>query len=33
MWRKENTFAVLVGIQTGAATGENTRKLPQKLKM
>ena len=30
MWRKENTFVLLVGMQTGAATLENSMKVPQK---
>ena len=33
MWRKGNPSALLVGMQTGAATVENSMKFPQKLKM
>ena len=33
MWRKENPSALLVGMQTGAATLENSIELPQKLKI
>ena len=33
MWRKVNTFVLLVGMQTGAATLENSMEVPQKLKM
>ena len=32
MWRKGNTFALLVGIQTGAATVENSVEITQKIK-
>ena len=32
MWRKGNIFALLVGMQTGAATLENSVEVPQKLK-
>ena len=32
MWRKGNTHALLVGMQTGAATVENSMKFPQKIK-
>ena len=32
MWRKGNPFALLVGMQTGAATVENSMKIPQKIK-
>ena len=32
MWRKGNPFALLVGMQTGAATGESSMELPQKIK-
>ena len=32
MWRKKNPFAVLVGMQTGAATVENSMEIPQKIK-
>ena len=31
MWRK-NTFALLVGMQTGAATVESSMEFPQKIK-
>ena len=31
MWRKENPCALLVGMQVGAATVENSMKLPQKI--
>ena len=33
MWRKGNHSALLVGVQTGAATVENSMEFPQKLKM
>ena len=33
MWRKGNPSALLVGLQTGAATVENSMEFPQKLKM
>ena len=33
MQRKENTFALLLGMQTGAATLENSMEVPQKLKI
>ena len=33
MWRKENPTALLVGMQFGSATMENTMEFPQKLKM
>ena len=33
MWRKGNPYALLVGIQTGAAAVENSMEFPQKLKM
>ena len=33
MWGKMNTFALLVGMQTGAATVEINMEIPQKLKM
>ena len=33
MWTKRNTFALLVGMQTGAATLENSMEVPQKLKI
>ena len=32
MWRKGNPFALLVGMQTGAITVENSMKIPQKIK-
>jgi len=32
MWRKRNPRALLVGMQTGAATVENRMEVPQKLK-
>ena len=32
MLRKENTFALLVGMQTGAATVENSMEVPKKIK-
>ena len=32
MWRKGNPCALLVGMQSGAATVENSVELPQKLK-
>ena len=32
MQRKENNFALLVGMQTGAATLENSMEVPQKIK-
>ena len=32
MWRKGNTCALLVGMQTGAATVESSLELPQKIK-
>ena len=31
MWRKRNTFALLVVMQTGAATLENCMEVPQKI--
>ena len=33
LWRKENPSAMLVGMQTGAATVENSMEFPQNLKM
>ena len=33
MWRKGNPSALLVGMQTDAATVENSMECPQKLKM
>ena len=32
MWRKENPRALLVGMQAGIATMENSMKVPQKIK-
>ena len=32
MWRKGNPSALLVGMQTGAATVESSMKFPQKTK-
>ena len=32
MWRKRNTFALLVGMQIGAATLENSMEVPQRSK-
>ena len=32
MWRKGNPHALLVGMQTGAATLENSMEVPQKVK-
>lgn len=32
MWRKGNSFAVLVEMSTGIATMENGMEIPQKLK-
>ena len=32
-WRKENPFALLVGMQTGAVTVKSSMEIPQKLKM
>ena len=32
MWRKGNSFALLVGIQTGVATRENSMEVPQNVK-
>ena len=32
MWRKENPSALLVGMQTGAATVENSMEFPQRTK-
>ena len=32
MWRKGNPFALLVGMQTGVTTGENSMEMPQKIK-
>ena len=33
MWRKRISFALLVGMQAGAATLENSMEFPQKLKI
>ena len=33
MQRKWNPFALLVGMQTGAATLENSMEIPQKIKL
>ena len=32
MWRKGNPYTLLVGMQTGAATVESSREVPQKIK-
>ena len=32
MWRNENPLALLVGMQTGAATLEDSVEVPQKIK-
>ena len=32
MWRKGNPFALLVGMQVGAATVESSMEIPQKIK-
>jgi len=32
MWRKGNPYALLVGIQIGADTMENSMEIPQKIK-
>ena len=32
MWKKRNSFALLVGIQIGAATVESRMEIPQKIK-
>ena len=32
MWRKGNTFALLVGMQSDAAIVENSMEIPQKIK-
>ena len=32
MWRKRISFTLLVGMQTGAATLENSMEVPQKIK-
>ena len=31
MWRKENSCALLVGMQIGTATMENIMEIPQKI--
>ena len=33
MWRKRNPFALLVAMQAGAATLENSMEVPKKLKI
>ena len=33
MWRKRNPLALLVGMQSGAATVDNSMENPQKLKI
>ena len=33
MQKKEKTFALLVGMQTGTATLENSLEVPQKIKV
>ena len=33
MWRKGNPFALLMGMQTGAASVESSMETPQKIKM
>ena len=33
MWRKGNNFALLVGMQIGAATVESSMEIPQKSEM
>ena len=32
MWRKGNPFALLLGMQTGAAPVESSMEIPQKMK-
>ena len=32
MWRKENPFALLIGMQIGAVTVESSMEILQKLK-
>ena len=32
MWRKGDSFALLVGMQTGAATVESSTEIPQEVK-
>ena len=33
MWRKGNSFVLLVGMQTGTATLANSMEVPQKVKI
>ena len=33
MWRKRNTFELLVGMQTGAVILEHSMEVPQKIKI
>ena len=33
IWRKENTFALLVGMQTSEVTLQNSMEAPQKLRI
>ena len=33
MWRRGNGLRLLVGMQTGAATVDNSMEVPQKLKI
>ena len=33
IWRKENTVTLLVGMQTGTATMENSVEIPKKLEI
>ena len=33
MWRKGNSLTLLMGMQSGAATLENSMEIPQKLKI
>ena len=32
MWREGNTFSLLLGVETGAATMESSMEYPQKIK-
>ena len=32
MWREGNSHALLVGMETGSATVENSMAIPQKIK-
>ena len=32
MWRKGNPYTLLVGMQIGASTVENSTEIPQKIK-